>query len=727
MQAEEDGHGPHFGLAGYDDSPALVIRLYSALWRRKLLLAATVLACLLLGFVVTLLMTPRYTAVSTIEISRDVGSNLVNIQGQAQQSIDTEFYETQYGLLRSQTLANRVAQRLNLYNDPAFFNTFGVKTEEWFANGRAKAGAPSRDDRIKFAGNLLLGGLKIDPKRLSRLISISFTAPNAVLAKRVVDAWAASFVQLTLERRYEASSYARTFLEQRLSQLRSRIDSSERQLVTYAAQQGIVNVPGGVTSTGGENGTTSTSERPLVADDLAILNRELAQATADRIVAESRLSASGGQVTEALTNPTLSSLRQRRAELSAEYARLMVQFEPSYPPARALQDQIAQLSRSLRIEEGGITNILKQTYGAAQMREAALQRRVNQLKVSVLDLRRRNIEYDIIQRDVDTNRQLYDALLQKYKETGIAGGVGVNNIAVVDQAELPTAPSSPRLAINLAISLVLGLMIGGAAVLILEQLNQGIADPHMLDEALGIPLLGVIPRSGEANLREALADRKSVTSEAYTSLQTTLGFSTDHGIPRVLAVTSTRAGEGKSTTAYALAIAIARSQRRVMLVDGDLRSPSVHSEFDIANQSGLSNYLSGAASLDDVIRATSYENLTIITAGPQPPSAPELLAGARFGQLITELSERFDHIVFDAPPVMSLADAPMICSQVDGVIMIVESHSTHKNAARSALGRLFTANAPVIGAVLTKFNAKKSSRSYGYGYGYDYQYGDART
>jgi len=706
----------------HDRTPPMITQVISIVRRRRWVIVGAVAAALMLGLALTLLITPKYTASATLEIQRETGS-FVKIDGVEQKDnvLDQEFYQTQYGLLQSQTLAEKVAADLRLADDPKFFELFGVRTTKMFPNGRARPGAAARAERLRTAGEVLLDNFVVKPERLSRLVAISFTSADRVMSKRVVDAWSADFIKITLDRRFEATSYARNFLETRLAQLRTRIDESQRKLVDYASRESIVNLPA-VNAVQGENG--ATPERPLLVDDLTALNDELSKATADRVKAESRLNSRSGETTEALTNDAISTLRQKRAELSADYAKLMAQFEPQYPPALALKSQIDQLDASIGREESRVKNTISQDYTSASRREGDLQKRVGALKTGVLDLRRRSIQYDIFRRDVDTNQQLYDALLQRYKEIGVAGGVGVNNIAIVDQAQLPERPSSPKLVLNMVLALMVGLIVGGAAAFLLEQTDQGITDPGDVEVSLGVPLLGTIPKVEDGHLTEALQDIKSSVSEAYLSLQTNLSFSTDHGVARSLAVTSTRPAEGKSTTTFALARSLARTRRRVVLVDADLRSPSVHHLMDMDNARGLSNYLAGDDELAGLVRNSAFENLAIVTAGPQPPSAPELLSSDRFPRLIQLLLETYDHVIFDAPPVMGLADAPLVASQVEGVVFVLESDATQKSMAQVALDRLQNSNANMLGVVLTKFDAKRAHYGYGYDYGYGYGYGD---
>lgn len=697
-----------------------IIRQYLRIavrWRYVIL--GAVVACVLLGLIATLLMTPKYTASSTIEISRE-SDKVTDFQGVEREAgvADQEFYQTQYGLLRSRSLSERVAAQLRLIDDRTFFDMFGYKSNNpafQLVNGRYPAAG--RKLRQKAAGEVLLKYLGVDPTRLSRLVDIRFTSPEPVFSAKVANAWSENFIRTNLERKVQATSYGRNLLQRQLAEYKERLDASQRQLVGYASAQQIINLP---SQTAGDGRTTS--ERSIVADDLAALNASLSQATADRIQAEARFQQAGGAGTspEALRNQAINNLRQRRAELAAEYQQLMIRFEPGYPAAQAVQSQIDQLDRSIAREEGRVSGSLQADFRQAAERERALQAKVNQLKTSYLDLRRRSIQYNIYQQEVDTNRALYDGLLQRFKEIGVAGGVGVNNIAIVDPADVPEKPSSPRLLLNLVAALLAGLALGAALAFALEQVDEAIADPAEVERRLGLPLLGSVPKVENGTPKEALQDRKSDLVDAYLAIQTNLGFTTEHGVPRSFAVTSTRPAEGKSTTALALATTLARAQRRVVLVDGDMRSPSVHHLGGVGHDHGLSNYLSG----DDGVEGLTFEmsdlGFTAMSAGPIPPNAAELLTGNRLSALIERLLETYDHVVIDSPPVMGLADAPLIAARVEGVIYAVESHGIRSSMVKTALARLASANARVIGGVLTKFEARKAHYGYGYEYGYDY-------
>lgn len=704
--------------AASEHIPAIRQYLRIALRWRYVILGAIV-GCALLGLIVTLLMTPKYTATTTVEISRE-SDQVTNFQGVEREAgiADQEFYQTQYGLLKSRALSERVANQLRVIDDPKFFKMFGVsENKPGFQLVNNRYPAAGRIARQRVAGELLLKHLGISPTRLSRLVDIEFTSPDPDFSAKVANAWADNFIQTNLERKVQATSYGRNLLQRQLGQLKDKLDESQRQLVSYASAEKIINLPA---QSGGDGKTTS--ERSIVADDLASLNMALSQATADRIQAEARYEQAGraGASTEALRNIAINNLRQKRAELAADYQRLMTQFEPEYPAAKAIQSQIDQLDRSIGREESRVSGSLQADYREAQERERALQAKVDQLKSSYLDLRRRSIQYNIYQQEVDTNRALYDGLLQRFKEIGVAGGVGVNNISVVDPADVPQKPSSPRLLINLAVSLLAGLGLGALAAFALEQADEAIADPAEVERRLGLPLLGSVPKVEDGTPKEALLDRKSDLFDAYLAVQTNLAFTTEHGVPQSFAVTSTRPAEGKSTTALALATTLARAHRKVILVDGDMRSPSVHHLGGVDHDRGLSNFLSGDDNIASMVFPMTDLGFTAMSAGPIPPNAAELLTGNRLSLLIARLLEAYDHVVIDSPPVMGLADAPLIAARVEGVIYAVESHGIRSSLVKTALGRLASANARIIGGVLTKFEAKKAHYGYGYEYGYGY-------
>lgn len=710
-------------LAGSSD-PArvpLLIHYLRVLLQRKWTVLGAVVASLIAGVAVTLTTTPQYQAVTIIEISREA-SQVVDIKGVEPRdaAFDQEFYETQYGLLKSRSLAESVARALKIDSDPAFFAMYHIKTT-------TRDGRPvEQAKKLDAAAQTLINNLVIKPARLSRLVEIRYSSPDPQFSQRVANTWADQFVKSNLERRFNATSYARDFLEKRLEQTRAKLEQSERDLVAYAGREGIVTI-GGETRAG--DGESQPAMQSLAAQEISSINQELARATSDRIIAEEqyRQAQGGSAVQQETTSATIGALRARRSEVAADLAKLTAQFQPNYPPAAALKAQLEDIDRSLIRETARVRGAMASTYREALGREQRLEARVAQLKGTMLDLRRRSIQYNIIQRDVDTSRALYEGLLQRYKEVGIAGGVGTNNVSVVDRAKAPGAPYRPRPLINLSLALLAGLLLGAVLAFLLDQIDEGFTSPDAVEPRLGVPVLGASPLTAGLGLEE-LEDPKSHLSEAYATVRTSLSFSTNAGVPRTVAVTSTRPSEGKTTSALALALALARVGKKVLLIDADMRSPSIHYLLDLSNKRGFSSILAGDTSLGDIIQQCGP--IAVITAGPNPPNPAELLAGPELNGFLDSALEVYDHVIFDCPPVMGLADAPLVANRANGVVFVIESRKTRARFAGAALERLRQAHAHILGAILTKYDPKQSALGYSYeshyGYGYGYDYGKSR-
>ncbi|MDP8993386.1 MAG: polysaccharide biosynthesis tyrosine autokinase [Pseudomonadota bacterium] len=665
------------------------------------LIAAIIVACLVAAVILSLLVQPEFRAKAVLEINRE-GVQVVQMgELQPVQVPDREFVTTQAGLLRSRALAERVARSLNLGNDPNFVDP-----------------ALDRADRDAVAASRLQSSVTVEPVRDSRLIELYVESTDPALAARIANAYADNFIRSNLERRFEATSYARNFLEQRLGTVKARLEETERQLVAYAQQQGIITL--NVDSGSGEGGR---AEQPLDAASLIALNQALQQARSERIAAEQRFRQAQGNrsTTEALASQTIQTLTSQRAQLQAEYQEKLGIYQPDYPQMAQLRARIQALDNAIAQEGRNVSSSLRSEYSAAVARENELQAQVNRLKSGLLDLRERSIQYTILQREVDTNRSLYDALLQRYKEVGVAGGIGTNVVSVADRAQVPGAPFKPNLPLNVALGLMAGLFLGFGSAFALEWMDDTIKTPDDLAAKLGIASLGVIPAAPKGGaVQEHLADPRSQVSEAYQSVRTSLQFATDHGVPKSLLITSTRAAEGKSSSALALAHTLASLGSTVLLVDADLRKPTFRSPS--GRQEGLSSLLAGGDNVQECIHRTDQPNLFLLPSGQIPPNPAELLASNRLGAVIEQCVGMFDHVLVDAPPVLGLADAPLLASQCEGTLMIIEAGAIRRAAAVNALNRLKAADANILGGVMTKFSATKQ----GYGYGYGYGYGDDR-
>ena len=539
---------------------------------------------------------------------------------------------------------------------------------------------------------------------------------SPALAAEIANGVAENFISSALQRRFEASTYARTFLQQQIAKTRRDLERGERALVAYAQSQGIIN------TARGENGQTASDASSLQGESLIALNTALAEATARRVQAEGayrQAQLAGGS---AEVNENTQALRQAKATLEAEYQEKRTLMKPDHPEMLSLRSRIEELDRQIGRERSqvasGRTTSLLADYRAALAAERALQGRVTGLKGSVLNLRGRSIQYNILQRDVDTNRALYDALLQRYKEIGVAGGVGTTPVSIVDRAEVPGGPYKPNLIYNLLIGLIAGLIGGAALAVVLEVLNDTIKTREDVRTKLGLACLGAVPkRRGKGSLIEDLSDPTSPVAEAYSAILAALRFSTGTGAPKTLLISSTRPSEGKSSSAFALAENYARRGSRVLLIDADLRRPAFRSE---NKQRGLARLLTSDEPIGDNVLNTQHENLWLLPCGATPPNPADLLATPRIKQIIADAATRFDIVIIDGPPALGLADAPLLAAACRNVMLVVESGKTRTRAAREAIERLQDSGATILGVTLSKAVEERSG--YGYGYG-SYRYG----
>jgi len=697
----------------------ILIQYWQAILRHRIAIAVILAACIALGVISTLLMTPYYTSTATIEINReqDKVTNVEGVTSSDSAGQNLEFYQTQYSLLESRSLAERVVRAQNLAAKDNFFEAFNIDPDNsgLLQETSKTQSAAQRNARFKLAADILQDNISISPIRGSSLVGISFESPDAALSAQIANSWVEQFIASNLDRRFSSTADARKFLEEQLADLRQKLEDSERNLSLYADNKQIITLSSEQTADG-----KTISQKTLASANLEALNAALAAAVADRIAAESEANGRAGNI-NALTNAALNNLREERAKVQAEYAKLMVQFEPEYPAAKALATQIAALNKSIAAEEARSRTGTSARYQEALDRERQLRAQVDSLKGEFSGERRDSIQYNIFQREVDTNRQLYDGLLQRYKEIGVAG-VGTNNISIVDRAQPPAGPSSPKLLLNIALAILAGLGLAAAYVFIMEQIDQTVKDPSDLKFKLGIAPLGSIPNLDKHDILLSLADKKSVAWEAYLSIRTSLAFLTDHGVPRSFLLTSTRPNEGKSTSALALAVILASTKKRIVLIDGDMRNPSLHQMLAEKNINGLSNYLAGEDDLNKLIHHETQYGFDAMTAGPIPPNAAELLSSTRMRELVAKLSETYDTVIIDAPPVLGLADIPLLADSVEGVIYTIEAGGVKLRGIQAGIQRVRSSHAHIFGGIVTKVQAQHSG--YGYGYAYEYSYGN---
>ena len=707
-----------------------ILKYVFLLFKHKYLVAAIVSLFLFAGVIVTLQMEKIYSATTSIKIDQSIPQVFKTQSGQtAQWSDDT--LETELELLRSRAVAERVATALRLAQSDFIREEKPSLLSRLLGGGSSAKPSPPVTDpeaieaRREWAAGLVMGGLSVKPVGQSTIVRVTYSYPDPSWAQRVSIAVAEEFEKMTLDMRFAASKYARDFLQEQLDAQKLKLEAAERQVIEYAQKEGIVEVDSKQTQVNEELQTIATAYSNAVTNRLS-LEGTWRQANAD----------DGNSLPQVMSDGLISGERSKLAQLRADYQDKLTTLKPAFPEMLALQSQINQTEKDIRTQIERIKGSISNQYQAALADEKALSDKLAQLKAEAMDLRSRSVQYTIAMRDADTNRSLYDGLLQQYRELGVAGDAQSNNVSVVDKAEFPGRPVSPSLSRNLLFAFALGIAAATGVVWLIELLDDTFKSVEDIEERLQLPVLGVIPfyrdpDGKKSAMSEVMEDLSSPLAELYRSLRTAIQFSTADGAPRVLLVTSSRAGEGKTTNAISLAINFSQLGLRVLLIDADLRNPSVHRYMKLENSAGLSNCLSGARSNSEsvlgdpesrLVRETPIPNVSAMTSGPLPPNPAELLAGPKLGLLLATAAESFDMVIIDGPPIMGLADVPILSSAVDGTVIVIESGKTRRAVVRDALKRLHFARARVLGVVLGKYQAKHAA-SYGYGYGYGYGHG----
>lgn len=704
---------------GQDDDTIDLRKYWQIIVKRKWTVFTFFLIVVVAVMTATFLTTKIYRSSLTLQIDQQE-SKVMQIQDVTPTETPAgskDFYQTQYELLQSRTLAERVIDQLNLEENPLFARRrSGIGSLLSLLPTSDDKAAPGTDRHSELV-NAFLKQLTIEPVRNSRLVKIQFDSPDPQLSANVANAISQAFINISLERRMDASSYAKTFLTERLQQMKVKLEDSERKLNDFARAQEIVR-------------PTDTQINPD-AQVLQEFTNAVAKAQEDRIKAETvykqiKESTTGG-LAPVLDNPVIQEYKTRKAKLETEYQENLKIFKPGYPKMLQIESQIAEMQAKINEEVAQVRAAAKANYDAALAQEALFTQKLQEAKKAVLGLQDRSIQYNILKREVDTNRSLYDGLLQRLKEVGVAGGIGVNNIQVVDKAEVPIKAYKPNVLLNAAVAIFLGLFGGIGLAFLFEHLDDTIKQPDDVEKLLGLPVLGIVPivrKAGDDLVMRQHSDPRSAFAEAHRSVRTALQFSTPQGAPKVLMITSASMGEGKSTTALSLAIHFAQSGKTVLLIDADLRKASIHKKLNLANENGLTNYLAGDAKPVEITKACAIPKVYVMPSGPLPPNPADLLGSSKMVALLNLAAEKFDQVIIDGPPVLGLADAPLLGSIADATVLVVEAGVTNRGFARNAAKRLRGTRTVLIGGVLTKLDPHGSGYGYYHNY-YYYQYGPA--
>jgi len=681
----------------------------------------------------TLLQTPIFRSTATVQIERDV-SQVLQFKDAApeERTAEKDFYVTQYELLKSHSLAQRVIEELHLnqahMGDQVSFRTW--ITSLFFKNkSQTKVTSEelaSKDEIARIASiKRFLGNLTIEPVRNSRLVKISYDSPSAKLSADAANSVAENFIKINLEKKFQANAYAKKFLEDRIAEVKVKLEEAERAQVDYARTHKIFTLESGPAQKGETRSATTTSGQNMQEFNSALIKLQQDRIKAEAIYNQVKNNKSAG-LPQQLENELIKSLKQERAKREADYQDKLKTFKPGYPAMQQIRAQIDELTEQINQESENIRQSIRIAYETAKANESMISSKLDTSREDLLDVQGRSIQFNILRRDADTNRQLYEGLLQRLKEVSASEGNASNNIMVVDHSEIPAGKYKPDLKINLLIALFIGLFGGVGLAFLFEQMDNTFKNIAQIERFLGVPVLGLIPDAEEIQLshsiiKETLANSKSKIVEAFRSTRTALQFSTPSGAPKVLGMTSCFASEGKTTASISLAIHFAQCGSSVLLIDADLRKPAVHKAFEIENEPGLSNILAGLIDPSQAIVKTPIENLSLLPSGAVPPNPAELMMSGRFEEFIASASKKYDLVLIDGPPILGLADAVVIANLVEKLLLVVEAGVTPRTMARAALRRLTSVKVKPLGVIFNKM--KNDPLGYGYDYYYYYAHG----
>jgi len=684
--------------------------------------------------------TPRYQATTKLYIERIEPYSLIKEIRFA--TYDPEFYGTQYQLIKSKRVAMSVVRMLS--PDRMFQAYFGRRVRGGsllasplgWAKGlfTAAVGGASQDESGETGGGdgewandiaeIIAAGIIVKPVKDSKMVDISYQSESAELASLVANTVAKAYIEATLEMKMSSSQYTMGWMTRKAEEEKAKLDGSERALQAYMQENDIVTLEDRLT---------------IVPEKLSELSTNLTRAETKRKEAETLYekvrslprSLKGAESLPAISSdPLVRSIREQILTAEKDVSELSKTYGRKHPLMIKAEGDLRVLNEKLRQEFLLVIGSVKNEYELALSNENNLRKLLADTKREALNLSEKFIQYGILKREVETNRQVYDSLITKMKEQSLTEELQTVNVWIVEEAETPEGPSKPKKALNIILGIMVGLFGGVGFAFFAEYLDNTVKSPEDAEEKLGVPVLGTVSLlrkasrtdSGQGIEKIVVQEPKSSFAESYKALRTAITLSSAESPPKSILITSSSPGEGKTTTAANLALASAQLYRRVLLVDADMRKPGIHKIFGISNRHGLSTFLAGDAS--KIIHRNPESNLDIIPAGPVPPNPSELLGARRFKKLVAELAERYDMIVFDSPPALTVTDSLVLSKQVEGTVIVVRAGKTTYELVQNGLKLLKGRRASdlgsnVLGILINALRVTKGDYYYKY---YSYYY-----
>ena len=721
--------------------PFLLLEYLQILRRRKGILILIVFLGLLTSLLLTLPQTPIYQARASIEI-QNFNENFLNMRNVRPTADDGASYvpgsdlQTQARILQSESLLERVAAKVDL--EKKLFPEGGSgRLSAWRrALGLREGTKASTRENIL---TLIAKNLKISTTATTRLVEIRYDSTDPRLAADFVNTLTAEFIQQNLESHWKTTQQTGEWLTRQMQDVQVKLEKSEDQLQKYAQASGLLFI----------------SEKDNVAEEkLRQLQEELTKAQADRVTSQSKYelasTASPESLPEVLDDATLKEYQIKLTDLRRQLAEISSSLTPAHPAVKKVQAQVSALELALDKERTNIVERIRNEFQSAQRRERLLAANYTSQAGLMSEQAAKVTHYNILKREVDTNRQLYDSMLQNVQEAGMTSALGASNIRVVDSAVPPTRPYKPRIVLNLALGLLAGAFFGIAFVVVQERADRSIQGPGDTALYLDVPELGAIPSAKAIRARlpayyqngKALENKKSekgkprvelITSyekpsligDRFRATITSILYSGENGErPRVIVITSANSEEGKTTVASNLALALAEIGQSVLLIDGDLRRPRLHEIFGVPNRWGLTDLLEGKTQpngCEGMVFKTGFRNLYLLPSGSLVSNIPGLLHSPRALEFLNRMREEFHTVIIDTPPMLHMPDARVLGRLADGVILVVRSAQTMRDAAVAARQRLTDDRTRVLGTILNQWDPRKTN-NYSCGYGYNKYY-----
>lgn len=700
--------------------------------KRKWYLVVFLVSTVITTMAITLMMAPVYKSTVVIKIDKE-DPNVLSFKGVDIRQPGPDYYTTQYELLKSRTLSERVIKKLELHKNKDFVPVEDDLTKikrtvtniislpvEWLNSLQQKSQIEAKDthseitsDVPEWAINSLIGRIEVTPVKNSQLVKVSFESNKPDLSATVTNAIAESFIEYDLESRVDASKEAKNFLTKQIEIATAKVEASEKALNEYSSRNEIIFI--------------DSNKSSILNQKLAEISTALNAVTTERMQKEALLKEvreNGFENPVILNNPLIQGLKSQHATLEAEYFNLLKTYTPDYPKMKNLKSQMDAIKERIEKEKASIIRSIESDYNAALKREANLTRAVDSIKRKVLGFQEKAVQYQILKREVDVNKELLNNLLQRLNEVSVAAMSRATNIQIVDKAVYPRVPFRPNKGMNLLLSIIFGLMGGVGLAFLVEYFDNTVKDAKDIEKAVQLPSLGMIPLQKDIATSKkpqiVYSKDKNPVAEIFRSIGTFILLSKASEPPKSILVTSPGEKEGKSTVSLNIAVALSESLGNGVIIDADLRKPKLHSVFNLDNKTGLSTFLSGnvdSISNDKLIKTVPIKGISMITSGPIAPNPAELLFSDRMKALINDLYARFNFVIIDAPPLMGMSDSISLSTLVDGTILVIKAGKTPRTALLESRRLLDSVNARLLGVILN--GVKVGDLKFGY---YSYYY-----